>query len=110
MNAQTYALLAITTTIFISAASVSRIYSLDGRTFIVVIAMTLYVIGNLLMIPIMRAAGMGVALSISTIAQLILANVVAFMFFQERPAPLQYAGMALGLVSMALIMLPTGER
>ena len=72
--------------------------------------MTLYIIGNLMMIPIMRAAGLGVALSISTIAQLILANVVAFTFFHERPAPLQMVGLALGLVSMALIMLPTGER
>jgi glucose uptake protein len=105
-----YALLALTTVIFTGAASVSRIYSIDGRTFIVVIAMTLYIIGNLLMIPIMRAAGMGVALSISTITQLVLANVVAFMFFQERPAPLQIVGLLLGLVSMALIMLPTGDR
>jgi small multidrug resistance pump len=105
-----YALLAFTTAIFISAASASRWYSIDGRTFIVVIAMVLYVIGNLLMIPIMRAAGMGVALSISTIAQLILANVAAFVIFHERPAPMQVAGLVLGLIGMALIMLPTGER
>ena len=110
MSGTVYALLALTTVIFTAAASVSRIYSLDGRTFIVVIAMTLYVIGNLLMIPIMRAAGLGVALSVSTIAQLILANVVAFMFFHERPAPVQLAGLALGLVSMALILFPTSPR
>jgi len=78
--------------------------------FIVVIAMTLYIIGNLLMIPIMRAAGLGVALSISTIAQLCLANVVAFTFFQERPAPMQIAGLVLGLISLALIMLPAGQK
>ena len=110
MNGSVYALLAVTTIIFTGAASVSRIYSIDGRAFIVVIAMTLYIIGNLMMIPIMRAAGLGVALSISTIAQLILANVVAFTFFEERPAPMQVAGLVLGLISMALIMLPTGER
>ena len=110
MNATDSIVLVIATAVFLLAASVSRIYAADGRTFIVVIAMVLYVIGNLLMIQIMRAVGLGVAISISTIAQLILINVVAFVFFQERPAPLQYAGMALGLVSMALILLPSGER
>ena len=110
MKGSIYALLALTTVIFTVAASTSRIYSIDGRTFIVVIAMTLYIIGNLLMIPIMRAAGLGVALSISTIAQLILANIVAFTFFQERPAPMQVAGLMLGLVSMVLIMLPVGQK
>lgn len=110
MNGSIYALLALTTVIFTGAASVSRIYATDGRIFIVVIAMTMYIVGNLLMVPIMRAAGLGVALSISAIAQLILANVVAFAFFQERPATMQVAGIALGLVSMALIMLPAGQR
>jgi glucose uptake protein len=105
-----YALLALTTIIFTAAASTSRFYATDGRLFIVVIAMTTYVVGNLLMIPIMRAAGMGVALSISTIAQLILANVAAFVIFHERPAPMQVAGLLLGLVSMVLIMLPPGGR
>jgi len=105
-----YALLALTTVIFTAAGSVSRIYTIDGRAFIVVIAMTLYVVGNLLMLPIMRAAGMGVALSLSTFAQLVLANAVAFLFFHERPAPVQIVGIALGLVSMALILMPSGPR
>ena len=39
---------------FLIAASTSRIYATDGRVFIVLIAMTLYVIGNLMMIRIMR--------------------------------------------------------
>jgi small multidrug resistance pump len=110
VNVTDAVVLAIATVVFLLAASVSRIYATDGRIFIVVIAMILYVIGNLLMVQIMRAVGLGVAISISTIAQLILINVVAFVFFQERPAPLQFAGMALGLVSMALILLPTGQR
>ncbi len=110
MKLSIYLLLGLTTVIFTAAASTSRVYATDGRVFIVVTAMTLYIIGNLLMIPIMRAAGLGVALSISTIAQLILANVAAFVIFHEKPAPLQVAGLLLGLVSMALIMLPTGER
>jgi glucose uptake protein len=105
-----YGVLAVAILIFLVAASVSRVYATDGRLFIVVIAMTLYVIGNLMMVRIMREAGLGIAISIATIAQLILINVVAYIFFQERPAPLQLAGIALGVISMALIMLPTGER
>ena len=96
--------------IFLLAASTSRIYATDGRLFIIVIAMVLYVIGNLLMVRIMREVGLGIAISLATIAQLVLINVVAFTFFHERPAPLQLAGMVLGAVGMALILLPTGER
>lgn len=110
MNLSTYALLGLTTVIFTVAASTSRFYATDGRTFIVVIAMALYIVGNLLMVPIMRAAGLGVAVSISVVAQLILANVVAFTFFQERLVPMQIAGIALGMISMALIMFPYSER
>jgi len=54
--------------------------------------------------------GLGLAISIATFAQLILINVVAFLFFEERPAPMQMAGLILGAISMALILLPTGEH
>lgn len=91
---------------FLVAASMSRLYVTDGRLFIVVVAMVLYVIGNLMMIRIMREIGLGAAISVATIAQLILINVVAYAFFEERLAPLQVAGMALGVVSMALILFP----
>ena len=77
--------------------------------FIVIIAMALYVIGNLMMIRIMREIGLGPAISVATIAQLILINVVAYAIFGERLAPLQVAGMALGVVSMTLILFPAAQ-
>jgi small multidrug resistance pump len=95
--------------IFLMAASTSRVYANDGRLFIVIIAMVLYVIGNLMMIRIMREIGLGPAISVATIAQFILINVVAYAFFGERLAPIQIAGMALGLVSMTLILFPSGQ-
>jgi multidrug transporter EmrE-like cation transporter len=95
--------------IFLLAASMSRVYATDGRLFVVVMAMVLYVIGNLMMIPIMREIGLGAAISVATIAQLILINVVAHGFFEERLTPLQVAGMVLGVVSMALILFPTQD-
>ena len=110
MNPSTFFLLGTAILIFLVAASTSRVYATDGRLFLVVLAMTLYVIGNLMMIKIMRDVGLGVSISVATIAQLILINVVAYAIFGERLAPLQIAGMGLGLVSMALILLPTGQR
>jgi drug/metabolite transporter (DMT)-like permease len=110
MKVPGYAMLAAASGVFLLAASLSRIYAGGGRTPVVVAAMALYVVGNLLMIHVMRAFGLGIAISASTVVQLILVNVVAFVFFGERPAPLQLAGMALGLVSMTLILLPANGR
>ena len=110
MSLPTFLVFIVTTVIFLTAASTSRIYVSDGRFVVIVIAMLLYIVGNLLMVRIMREIGLGIAISVSTFAQLILIHVVAYVFFEERPAPLQVAGLVLGGISMALIMLPTGPR
>jgi small multidrug resistance pump len=110
LSLPTFIVFVVTTLIFLAAASTSRIYVSDGRFVVIVIAMLLYIVGNLLMVKIMREIGLGIAISVSTFAQLILINVVAYAFFEERPAPLQLAGLVLGGVSMALIMFPTGPR
>jgi small multidrug resistance pump len=110
LSVPTFLVLVATTVIFLAAASTSRVYVTDGRIVVIVVAMLLYVIGNLLMVRVMREIGLGIAISLSTFAQLILINVVAYAFFEERPAPLQLAGLVLGGVSMALILLPTGPR
>ena len=103
-------ILAVAIAIFITAASMSRLYVTDGRVVTIVLAMALYTAGNLLMVRIMREIGLGLAVSLATFAQLVLVNLVAFMVFQERPAPVQMAGIALGAVSMFLILLPAGDR
>jgi glucose uptake protein len=110
MKASGYAVLGLAIAIFILAASLSRLYTTTSRPAALVAAMALYIVGNLLMVHVMRVFGLGIAISAATIAQLILINVVAFAFFGERPASLQMAGMALGLVSMALILLPSAGR
>jgi glucose uptake protein len=110
MSVPTNVVLAVAVVIFLLAASLSRVYATGGRLIVIVIAMVLYVIGNLLMVRIMREMGLGIAISLATIAQLILINVVAYAFFQERPTALQLSGILLGAVSMALIMFPTGQR
>ena len=50
--------------------------------------------------------GLGLAISASAIAQLVLINVIAFFLFGERLSAVQTAGVALGVVSMALMLYP----
>jgi glucose uptake protein len=92
--------------IFVSAASASRLYVTTSNVLWVVLSMTLYIVGNLIMIRLMREGGLGLAVSISAIAQLALVNIIAFGFFQERLSPIQLGGVALGLVAVTLMMWP----
>ena len=99
-------LLAGSSAIFMAAASASRAYVSNDNWLWVVLSMCLYVAGNLIMIRIMREGGLGLAVSISAIVQLILVNVIAFLVFGERMTNIQMGGVALGIVAMTLMMWP----
>jgi small multidrug resistance pump len=99
-------LLAAASAIFIAAASATRAYISSDNWLWVALSLTLYVIGNLVMIRIMREGGLGLAISISAIAQLILVNIIAFAIFNERLTNIQMAGVGLGVVAMVLMMWP----
>jgi glucose uptake protein len=109
VSLQAHMVLAVAVPIFVIAALVQRFYISDGRMFILVVALVLFTIGNALMVRVMRDMGLGVAISIATIAQLILVNIIAYALFGERPAPAQLAGIGLGVVSMILILMPRGS-
>jgi small multidrug resistance pump len=96
--------------IFMAAASASRAYVSNNNWLWVVLSMCLYVAGNLVMIRVMREGGLGLAISLSAIVQLLMVNVVAFLFFGERLSNLQLVGLALGLVAMVLMMWPESTR
>ena len=74
-----------------------------------IVALVLYTLGNLMMVRLMRESGMAVAISVSAVAQLVLANLVAVTLFGERPGPMQSAGILLGVVAVGLILLPAGR-
>ena len=99
-------LLAGSSAIFMAAASASRAYVSTDNWLWVLLSMCLYVAGNLVMIRIMREGGLGLAISISAIVQLILVNVIAFIVFSERMTNVQMGGVALGIVAMMLMMWP----
>ena len=92
--------------IFMAAASASRAYVSSDNWLWVVLSMCLYVIGNLIMIRIMREGGLGLAISVSAIVQLVMVNVIAFAVFSERLNHIQMGGVALGIVAMVLMMWP----
>ena len=96
--------------VFLAASTALRSYVDRPGVPLLLLALALYTLGNLLMVRLMREGGMGVAISVSAVLQLLLANAVAFGWFGERPAPQQMLGIALGVVAVALIVMPSGGR
>ncbi|WP_323771487.1 EamA family transporter [Antarctobacter sp.] len=90
--------------IFLAASAAMRSYVDNQRLLLLGLALVLYTLGNLMMVRLMREGGMAVAISVSAVLQLVLAALVAFMFFGERPLPLQMAGIVLGVVAVTLIL------
>ena len=63
-----------------------------------------------MIIRVVREVGLGLAMSVSTVVQLIAVNLLAILFFRERLTGLQYLGMLFGVVAVALIVLPSSSR
>jgi glucose uptake protein len=96
--------------IFIGGATASRTYIASNNMFVLLLALVLYCIGNLMMIRLMREGGLGLAISASSIAQLVVVNIVAFVVFGERLSLPQLAGVGLGIVAMVLMLFPAQGR
>ena len=94
--------------IFLAAATATRAYVGSNNLFWLIGSLSLYIAGNLIMVKIMREGGLGLAISISSIAQLVLINVIAFVLFGEKLSGVQVSGLMLGLVAMMLMMWPKG--
>jgi glucose uptake protein len=96
--------------IFVVANTVLRVYAGGGALWVLGAALVLFSLGNLMMVRLMREGGLAVAISVSAILQLLLLAIVAVVVFGERPTPVQFGGMALGVVAVALILWPQGAR
>ncbi|RWX78869.1 hypothetical protein EPK99_09840 [Neorhizobium lilium] len=92
--------------VFLAAATASRAYIANSNILLLLLSLGLYCIGNLMMVKLMREGGLGLAISASAVAQLVLINVIAFAVFGERPSTLQLAGVGLGVVAMVLMLFP----
>lgn len=92
--------------VFITANSVLRAYVASSQVLVLVGALALFTVGNLMMVRLMRESGLAVAISVSSVVQLVMIGLVAWFIFGERPTGLQVAGMALGVVAVAMIAWP----
>ena len=96
--------------VFVAANSVLRTYAASSWWPTLVGALVLFSLGNVMMVRLMRESGLALAISVSSVVQLVLISAVAILWFGERPTGLQLAGMALGIVAVVLIAWPQGGR
>ncbi|GES47858.1 glucose uptake protein [Rhizobium sp. ERR 1071] len=96
--------------IFIGGATASRAYIANNNMLVLILSLALYCVGNLMMVRLMREGGLGLAISASSIAQLVVVNVIAFIVFGERLSLQQLAGVGLGIIAMILMLLPAQGR
>jgi glucose uptake protein len=106
----TFLWLGAATAVFVAANAVLKVYATKGQVPVLIGALLLFCLGNWLMVQVMRLNGLGLAIALSAIFQLVAISVMAIFVFGERPTGLQLAGMALGVVAVAMIAWPTGGR
>lgn len=95
--------LGVSTVIFLFAASAAKGWALAPSSWRLGLVLALYTAGNLIMLRLIRDFGMGVALSLSAVIQLVAVNIVAFAWFGERVDAVQAAGIVVAVVAVALI-------
>lgn len=108
MNPVVLTYLAASTGVFMVANSLLKTYAAKGGAFFLILALACFCLGNFLMVKVMRENGLGLALALSLVFQLVAITVIAFVFFGERPSGLQVAGVVLGIVSISMIAWPQG--
>lgn len=104
----TYLWLIASTAVFMAANSALKIYAGGAMIWVLIGALALFCLGNTLMVQVMRGEGLGVAIVLSAIFQMVAITLLAAVAFGERLAPLQWAGLALGIVAVAMIAWPKG--
>ncbi len=106
MGAGSYLWLGGAMAVFLAASAALRRYVDLPALWMLLLALGLYTLGNLMMVRLMREGGMAVAISVSAVLQLVMANFVAVAVFGERPSATQLLGIALGVVAVLLILSP----
>jgi multidrug transporter EmrE-like cation transporter len=95
--------LALSTLIFLAAASGAKTWALAPTMGKLVLTLALYTLGNLIMLRLVRELGMSVAFSLSAVIQLIAVNVIALAWFGERLSAAQGVGIGLAVLAVAVI-------
>lgn len=98
-----FAQLCASTVIFILAASAAKAWTVAPGYGKLALTLVLYTAGNLIMLRLIRDFGLGVAISLSAVIQLIAVNLVAFAFFGERVDLVQGAGILIAILAVVLV-------
>lgn len=102
----TFLWLAASTAVFMAANSVLKLHATGGGYGLLAGALFLFCIGNTLMVQVMRGEGLGMAIALSVVFQMVAITGLAVVMFGERLEPRQWAGIALAVVAVALIAWP----
>jgi multidrug transporter EmrE-like cation transporter len=105
MNVSTLLQLAAATVTFLLAASGAKSWALAPSLPMAALTLALYTLGNLIMLRLVRAFGMSIAFSLTAVIQLVAINALAILVYGERLGRIEAAGVALAVVSVALITL-----
>lgn len=105
MTLQSTLLIGVCTVAFIAAASAAKAYTLSPGWAWLAATLALYTVGNLIMLRLISNLGMGVALSLSAVVQLIAVNLVAVLLFGEKLTWTQVAGVTTAVLSVSIFVL-----
>ncbi len=97
--------LAASTAIYVLAAGSAKSWALAPSLLKILVTLALYTLGNLIMLRLVRFFGMSTAFSLTAVIQLVAINAIAILVFGERLGAVEGIGVALAIVSVALIML-----
>ena len=97
--------LGLSTVVFLLAASAAKAWTITPTLWRMVLVLALYSLGNLIMLRLIREFGLGVAISLSGVIQLLAVNVIAFAIFGERVTAIQGVGLTLAVAAVALVTL-----
>jgi glucose uptake protein len=109
MNLVMLAWLVASTAVFVTANAVLKTYAQQGGIWVLLGALALFCLGNTLMVQVMRGQGLGVAIALSVVFQLVAISAMAMVVFGEKPSSLQLAGMGLGIVAVLMIAWPEAK-
>lgn len=95
--------LALSTVIFLTAATAAKYWAVSPSLGKLVLTLLLYSAGNLVMLRLVREFGMSSAFSLSAVIQLVAINVIALAWFGEKLSAVQTGGVVLAVIAVAMI-------
>lgn len=100
--------LGASTAVFMAANAVLKLYATGGGIGRLIGALALFCLGNWLMAQVMRGEGLGVAIALSVVFQMVAITLMAVTVFGERLAGPQWLGLVMAVIAVGLIAWPQG--